>query len=257
MRVVRNGDRNESMWGEEEGEEMPQGVSSTVGTSREGTARGIAKVFRDLTVYGDPEALDALIPAIERRLADDWSRDRESEQRLAGAAGQSQFFLFPRSASAKCPEIALAMCRDGRQLSVTNVVPNDFDRLSCAQYNSIVIEFYLKFLHPAATEAGLPIELSPDERSLENEYGWRGVELLKRFSGCANKSCRHPSDQRRWMDLLIYLHHRPNCDYGFGLLANWLIDDDWSREKTSELISQAEFALDLLSAHDASLGLAE
>ena len=60
------------------------------------------------------------------------------------------------------------------------------------------------------------------------------------------------------MDFLIHLHHhRPNRDYGFGLLAKWLSDDGWSGDKTSELISEAEFARDLLSAYDAALGLAE
>jgi hypothetical protein len=232
---------------EEEGEEMA-----------EATAQGIAKVFRDLNVYGDPEALGALIPAIEGRLADGWSRDREGEQRLAGGSGQSQFFLFSRLASAERPAVVLAVCSEGRRLSVTNVFPEECGRISCAQYNSILIEFYLKFLHPAATEAGLPVELSPDERSFDREYGRRGVELLKRFSGCANKSITHPSDERRWMDFLIHLHHhRPTHDYGFGLLAKWLIDDGWSREKTSELIFEAEFALDLLPAYDAALGLAQ
>jgi hypothetical protein len=221
------------------------------------SSRGIAKVFRDLTVYGAPEVLDALIPAIESQLADGWSRDRESEQRLGGDGGQSRFFLFACRASAERPAVALAMCAEGRRLSVTNVVPDDYDRLSCAQYNSILVEFYLKFLHPAAAEAGLPIELSPDERSLEGEYGWRGVKLLKRFSVLANKSITHPADQRRWMDFLIYLHHRPNRDYGFGLLAKWLIEDGWSADKTDRLISECEFARDLLSAYDAALGLAE
>jgi hypothetical protein len=36
-----------------------------------------------------------------------------------------------------------------------------------------------------------------------------------------------------------------------------LIDDGWSRDKTRELISECAFALDLLSAYDAALGLSE
>jgi hypothetical protein len=236
---------------------MRAGEFSTSGSSTEATARGITKVFRDLTVYGDPEVLDALIPGIESRLADGWSRDLESEQRLPGDGGHSRFFLFARRASAERPAVTLAMCAKGRRLSVTDIVP-DAGSLSRAQYNSILVELYLRFLHPAAEEAGLSIELSSDERSFEREYGWQADRLLKGFSGCANKSITHPADQRRWMDFLIHLHHhRPNRDYGFGLLARWLIDDGWSRDKTSELISEAEFALHLLSAYDAALGLAE
>ncbi len=236
---------------------MAAGEFSTSGSITEATARGIAKVFRDLTVYGDPKVLDALIPAIESRLADGWSRDHECEQRLPGDRSQ-RFFFFACRASAERPAVALAMCAEGSRLSVTNVVPKDVGSISCAQYNSVLVEFYLKFLHPAAAEAGLPIELSPDERSFEREYGREATRLLERFSVLANKSITHPADQRRWMDFLIHLHHhRPNRDYGFGLLAKWLSDDGWSGDKTSELISEAEFARDLLSAYDAALGLAE
>jgi hypothetical protein len=246
MRVVRNRNRNEWVRAEQEEEEMAEAM-----------VQGITKVFRDLTVYGEPEALDALISEIEKRLADGWSRDRESEQRMTGGGGRSRFSVFVRAASAERP-IALAMCAEGRRLSVVNVVPDKSGELSCTQYNSILIEFYLRFLHQAADEAGLPIELSPDERSFEREYGREATRLLKRFSICANKTCTHPSDQRRWMDFLIHLRHRlPNRDYGFALLAKWLNDDGWSRDKTSELISECEFALQLLSAYDSAIGLAE
>jgi hypothetical protein len=236
---------------------MPAGEFSTVGSSSEGTARGIAKVFRELTVYGDPEALHALIAGIERRLADGWFRGREHEESRRRFSREHQF-CFVRRPNAEHPEVALLMNIDGRRLMVSNIVPNGHE-LSRAQYNWFLVEFYLRFLHPAAEEAGLSIELSSDERSLEREYGWQGDRLLKEFSGCANKSCRHPADQRRWMDFLIYLHHhRPNRDYGFDLLASWLIYDGWSVDKTRELISEAEFALHLLNANDAAaLGLAE
>lgn len=56
---------------------------------------------------------------------------------------------------------------------------------------------------------------------------------------------------------LIHLHRRPNRDYSFALLAKWLSDDGWSRDKTSQLISECEFALDLLRAYDPTIGLAE
>jgi hypothetical protein len=235
---------------------MLQGESLTVGTSREGTARGIAKVFRDLTVYGEPEVLHALISRIEWLLADGWSRVRESEPGLHRSGSQS-FFFFACRESAERQAVELAMCADGPRLSVANIMLADGGRPSRTQYNSILVEFFLSFVHPAAAEAGLPIELSPDERSFEREYGREATRLVKRFSVCANKTCTHPLDQRRWMDFLIHLHRRPNRDYGFALLAKWLIDDGWSNDKTSGLISEAEFALDLLSAYDAALGLAE
>ena len=236
---------------------MPPAEVLTSGYDSKAPALGIAKVFRDLTVYGDPVVLHALIEGIEKRLADGWSRDRKSEQRLKSDGSRSRFFLFARCASAEQSAVALAMCAEGTRLSVTNLMPRDDGSLSCAQYNSVLIEFYLKFLHPVAVQAGLTIELSPDERSIKEEYGWTGAELLKRFSACANKSITHPADQRRWIDFLIHLHHRPNRDFHSGLLRKWLKEDGWSAEKTDRLISECEFALDLLSFYDSALGLAE
>jgi hypothetical protein len=183
---------------EQEGKEMAAGKFSAFGSSNEAT-RGIAKVFREVTVYGDPEDLDALIPEIEGRLADGWSFDKESEQRLPSCGGQ-RFFLFPCRARAERPAVTLAMCADGRRLSVTNILLKEDRSLSCAEYNSILVEFYLRFLQPAAAELGLPIELSPDERSFEREYGSEAVRRLKRFSVPANKLMTHPADHRRFMD---------------------------------------------------------
>jgi hypothetical protein len=215
------------------------------------------KVFRRLTVYGDPEVFDALIPGIESRLTDGWSRDRESEQRLRGDGGQSRFFLFACRASTSGSAVKLTMCADGRRLSVTNVMLQDYGRLSCAEYNMILVEFYLRFLHTASSEAGLATELSSDERSFEEAFGWTAAQLLKRFSVLANRSSAHPADRRRWMDFLIHLHRQPDRDYDFGLLAKWLIEDGWSVDETNRLISECEFAQDLLRAYDAASGWAE
>lgn len=210
----------------------------------------ITKVFRDLTVYGDPRLLCDLVPRIESRLADGWSRDRKSEQRLPGDGGQSRFFLFSRRARGTQPAVKLAMCAEGRRLSVTNVIPGDNGRLPRGDYNSILVEFYLKSLQPAAAEAELPLDLSSDEISLEEAFGWRAVELLRRFSKIANKSSTHPADRRRWMEFLIQLHSQPNRNYDLDLLAKWLIEDGWSVDKTHELIDECEFARDLLRAYD-------
>ena len=130
----------------------------------------------------------------------------------------------------KCRAAAkLAMCADGRRLSMTNVFLHEYGRLTCADYNSILVEFYLRFLHSAASEAGLAIELSSDERSFEEAFAWAATRRLKQFSALANKSIAHPADRDRWMDFLIQLHCQSNRDYDFGLLAKWLIEDGWSR----------------------------
>jgi hypothetical protein len=141
------------------------------------------------------------------------------------------------------------MCARGRRLSVTNITA-DRRELSCDEYNAILAEFDLKFLHTAASEAGLAMELSSDEQSFEEAFGWAAAQRLKEFSAIANKSSTHPADIRRWMSFLIHLHIQRNRKYDLDLLATWLIEDGWSVEKTHKLISQCEFARDLLRAYD-------
>lgn len=108
----------------------------------------------------------------------------------------------------------------------------------------------LKLMHTAALEAGLAMQLLSDARSLEEAFGWWAAELLRRFSRCANKSHTHPADRRRWMDFLTQLHSQPDRNYDFDRLAKWLIDDGWSVDQTHRLISECEFARDLLRAYD-------
>jgi hypothetical protein len=189
-----------------------------------------------------------VVPRIEAELADGWYRDREREARQWCPRGQS-VFCFVRGSRSDFPAIALLMHAKARSLSVTNIVA-DGRELSCYEYNAILAEFYLELLHPAASEAGLAMELSPDEQGLEEVFGWRAADLLRSFSRCANKSSTHPADLRRWMDFLVHLYSQPNRKYDFDLLATWLIEDGWSVEKTHKFISQCEFARDLLRAYD-------
>ena len=214
--------------------------------STEESAHTTTKVFRELVAYGGPPVLDSVVARIEARLADGWYRDREREARLW--RGQSQF-CFVRRSSSEFPAVALLMCAEGRSLSVTNIVA-DGRELSCDECNAILAEFYLKFLNPVASEAGLAMELSPDEQSLEGVFGWQASELLKSFSRCANKSRTHPADLRRWMEFLVHLYSQPNRKYDLDLLATWLLEDGWSVEKTNKLVSQCEFERDLLRVHD-------
>lgn len=219
--------------------------------STEKPAHFTRKVFRNLNVYGDPERLIALIAVIESRLSDGWFRDLESEQYMPPAGGKSRCFLFSRCAGASGRAVKLALWAEERRLSVPNIVPNDdVDRLSYAEYNATLIEFYLRFLYPAASEAGLLVELTPGELSLEEVFGWEAARLLKKFSLLANKSSAHPADIGRWMNFLIELHNHPNRNYDFEMLAAWLVEDGWSEPRARELVSECEFAIDLLGAFD-------
>lgn len=209
------------------------------------------KVFRELNAYGEPSGLQSMIVKIESALCDGWHRDCKAEARSRRFCSEAEvWFFFLRRAAAESPEIALAMTQEGCRLTIANIFPTETGEISLDQYNSILTEFYLKFLHPASSETGVTIEVSSDERGLEEAFGWRSVALLKRFSGCANKSSGHPADRSRWLDFIVSLHRRSIRGGDFGLLANWLIEEGWSEKKARELVSECDLALDLLRAID-------
>lgn len=206
------------------------------------------KVLRELMVYGDPAALESLITYIEAHPADGWSRDQGRETELGHPFGET-YFCFLRRAASACPAVVLVMSAKACRMRVGNIVP-ETGQFSRDEYNSILAEFYLRVLHPAAAQSGVAVELSSDEQSVEEIFGSRAVQLLRRFSEIANKSVTHPADRRRWMDFLIHLHCRPHRKYDLSMLARWLVEDGWSRERADRLVAECEFAGDLLRAYD-------
>ncbi len=202
---------------------------------------------RELVVYGEPGALESLIDRIESRLSDGWSRDRERAAQLQrGWGDRERLFCFVCPASAEHAEAALVMALEDRRLSIGDAFTCKEVQLTLEQYNAILAEFYLKFLTQEASEANLTAELTSDERTIEQALGPEGMKLLQRFSTCANKSSRHPFDDRRWLEFLIYYFRRRRDHFDLGMVSTWLREDDWSLNKVSELMYDGEVVRNLL-----------
>jgi len=214
----------------------------------------MVKVFRELTVFGEPRSLETLISRLDDQLNEGWSRDREREQELL-RLGPEQYFFFLSGANAERPAVALAMLLEGRCLKVANIFPQESGQISAAQYNSTLIDFHLRFLHAAALEAGLPIELSSDERTIEDAFHPEVLGRFKFFVFCAEglwsrPSWSHPNDQGRLFAFLIEAHQRSN-KIEIGLLGHWLVNDrHWPAEKVDGLLGEIEFGTDLLAYRD-------
>ncbi|MGB8413806.1 MAG: hypothetical protein WCE23_13370 [Candidatus Binatus sp.] len=206
------------------------------------------QMFRDLSVFCEPGSLDSLMSQIETSLTHGWSRDRMRESKLSRLY-RKPVFCFLRTSDEEIPATVLVMTTQRFGASVCSIVPDGRD-LSCDQYNSILTEFYLRFLHPAASQNGLITELSSDELGIEEGLGAKAARLLKAFTDTANKSAMQPGDRSRWFAFLISLHCRPRCSDYSGLLADWLLKEGWSRDETSKLVCEWEFARDLLPAYD-------
>jgi hypothetical protein len=209
------------------------------------------KVFRELSAYGEPGALESMLATIESGLCDGWLRDRESEARAPVLCGEGKVWIFfLREARDESPEIALAITLEGRRLTIANVFPTQPGQISREQYNSFVSEFFLKFLQPAAQDCGVEVSLSSDERTIEEAFGWNAVGLLTSFSKCANKKMTHPADRNRWFDFLVSLHGRRVSEEDLDVLAEWLLEDGWSTEKVEKMVSECELASEVLRAID-------
>jgi hypothetical protein len=137
-------------------------------------------------------------------------------------------------------------------LYVSNIVPIGAQQLTVDQYNNILREFETRFAKPAAGLLGVRVELSSAEQSLEDWLSPQSAGLLRAFSRGANKSTGsgHPMDRERWLNFLIALH-RSGEDPNIGLIERWLVEEErWRDETTSRLLSEYEFARDLLSRFD-------
>jgi hypothetical protein len=214
----------------------------------------MVKVFRKLTIFVDPQTLELLISRIESRLSDGWSRGRESEQELRSLS-QQQYFLFLCCSNADHPAVVLAMLLDGRRLRVVNVFPQESGRISVRLYNLALVNFYLRFLHPAAFEAGLLVELTSDERGIEETFHPEVLDRLKRFVFCAEGLWSRPSwlhrcDQER-LFAFLFEAHRDSNEIDSGLLRHWLENDRrWPSKKVDQLLGEIEFGADLLAYGD-------
>jgi hypothetical protein len=119
------------------------------------------RAVRDLDIYGTPLEIATLITLIERSLDSDWFRGHEYEERFRRLTGKEQF-VFIRAHREDRPGVAIELRATHYGLAVFNLVP-ERGPLSIDDYNAIVIDFFLRFIDPAALDLELFTEISPDE----------------------------------------------------------------------------------------------
>ncbi len=209
------------------------------------------EVYRDLFIRGSTDQLAAVVDEIDRSLADGWSRDRETEERMrAKAVTARPPFCFACSEATGRPAATVFVAEKApRTLYVSNVVPQGPGELSHGQYNAIIAEFHDRFVRPAAQRVGAEVELTATEAELERWLSHETAEKLRTFSACANKSTgsAHPLDQQRWMDFILSAA-REQSRLDAMTLRRWLIETgDWPPEVADELASEYHFGKDILA----------
>lgn len=150
------------------------------------------------------------------------------------------------------PNADLSVAWYGGQVSIGNIVPENFGQLSMAEYNALLMDFYHARFAQAAARLGLQPELTEARRDLSDWISAAAVRQLDAFSNLANKGtgASHPNDRQRWLDFIIRVH-----DEGKRLppeiLEKWLIDElHWPESTASELAADFGGSLELLKRYD-------
>ncbi|SRR5713101_3022155 len=213
------------------------------------------KIFRELHVVAPSnQALSwsDLIGRVQAKLDLGWSRDIESEGNWARDYQTKPPFSFRCTKQGRREEARLYLGCSETRMHVFNVVPQSVQRLSIEQYNLIVAEFCERFVRPVAEPQGFRVELSADERQIDEVLPSGAARLLHQFSAAANKGTgsAHPYDKRRWFDFLIEAY-KSGASLDSYTLRRWLIEEEnWPDELATNLVEEYEFARSLLTQFD-------
>src|SRR5437867_1302481 len=98
------------------------------------------EVYRDLFIRGSADQIAAAVDEIDQSLADGWSRDRETEERMrTGVMFTRHPICFACNVTPGRPAATVFLTeRISGTLSVSNVVPKELEQLSYREYNVIV-----------------------------------------------------------------------------------------------------------------------
>jgi hypothetical protein len=205
-------------------------------------------LHQDLHLVGPVSAGGALRDAAARREAAPWRHavEREAEVRLGS---KDDAIAWERTDNGGLPSAGLLLWAGDRGYRVVNIVPLETSELTIQQYNAILAEFVALIAAPAAAEAGFDVEMSGGRQTLEDWVSPRAAHALRTFALTANRATgsSHPVDRRRWIQFL--LADRARDLMGAERLERWLVEvADFGEEVAGRLVSQYEFARDLLEA---------
>ncbi|MBN8529171.1 MAG: hypothetical protein J0M36_08045 [Caulobacterales bacterium] len=205
------------------------------------------EVMRDLEVRGTRAEIDALVDHMTCAAEAPWARSAEGEANI----GDESYRVFSREADGSLPALGVALHLEPEGIQIVNIVPRDVGNLGTTIYNAALQEFLEQLIQPAAAALSLSVVTSLPRTSLAAEVGPEIARLLVQFSGAANQSSgsSHPADFRRWATFLATVH-RSGKRLDTDLLYATLREQGWPKEKASDLVSEFEFARELLKVAD-------
>lgn len=204
------------------------------------------KTFKDLFIRTGDSGILEYIERVTRALEEPWERAYENEEN-SKYLGEIAF-SFTRKADSTLPAAGLSIFqKDSATWYVPNVVPVESGKLSYDEYNSIISEFYDKFLEPVSEACNIGVEITSGNLRDEDIVGENAAKLLSRFSKLANKSSgsSHPMDRERWFAFVVEAS-KLQFDIDTGNLKRLLVQQGWSEESALDLVIEFEFGVDLI-----------
>lgn len=204
-------------------------------------------VFRDLVFSGDVDRLDDVASAITSELHAPWRRATERDKTEFNVG--MEWRVFGRETDGRLPGCLLFLTPNSRlnHLYVSNIVPTEGHSLGMDIYNAILAEFTEEFAAPAANKLGIQCQLSDDWADFANSLGESAFKALRAAS--AFKPGTHPNDRQRWMSFIVTAH-RADLDLDTDLLRRWFVADGFSPDRAWQLMTEFDFATELLKLND-------
>jgi hypothetical protein len=213
----------------------------------------VMKVYQELNIRGGREALQSFLAELDHTLAEGWTRDRDQEaQVLSGLYGRMYCYTCSDRPRRPPSQLWIVWNRD-QSLKVSNILAAQYTLLNPDQYNAILADFFRVCVEPAAKRiSAVTLELGESEVRIEDFLSARTAQLLRAFSGSANKGNLHPYDQKRWYEF-ISAAYREGSTLSSALLERWLAEEEhWPEDSARSLAAEYESSKELLQVFQAS-----
>ena len=212
------------------------------------------EVFQDLFLTCSDERRSRFREALLQYARAPWRHAEEREKELSHDGHDVMAFEREAGSGIVSSSVVLWLFEKGDEYKVTNIVPLDVNSLGVTGYNDALNDFKDRIAEPASKDSGFRVRITPREQSVRDWTSKEAADALQFFSEAANKSTgsAHPSDRKRWFQFLMSAYKankKPNPE----LLERWLVEvEEWPPDTASELVTEYEFGVDLLSEFDCS-----
>ncbi len=160
----------------------------------------VIRLFRNLKIYGNQRQVESLVARLEQLVDDGWSR-AHSEEGYLRQLDREGYYIFSRQPTPTLQGVALFLEVTSYGMWVGNIVP-EREQLCSDEYNAILVNFFWRFIDPAASELKLHTELSSPwkrlRRRMRRARRSGPVSLYRRLSHKQNPSARPARCRPEW-----------------------------------------------------------